>query len=90
MSQAVVLPELDTQGEPIRISCWLVEAGEAVETGDRLVEVLLRGVTFDVSAPVSGVLAAIDKPFDTQVVPGDILGWIETSRKDADSSPEAQ
>lgn len=70
------LPELGT-GETVRVSCWLVEPGDPVDQGDRVVEVLVPGMTFDVPAPVDGVLTRIDKPPDTAVVSGDVLGWIE-------------
>ena len=72
----IVLPELDAGGEPPSVSCWLVETGESVEFGDRVVEVLIQGITFDVSAPVAGTLTRIDKPLDAKVAAGDILGWL--------------
>ena len=78
MAVPVRLPELGA-GEPVRISCWLVDTGDAVEAGDRLVELLVTGMTFDVPAPAGGVLQRIEKGFDTVVQTGDILGWIEES-----------
>lgn len=72
----VRLPELGAD-EPVRISCWLVEAGDAVDAGDRLVELLVSGMTFDVPAPAAGVLQRIEKGFDAVVQTGDVLGWIE-------------
>ena len=77
MTTAILLPELGTGGERIRVSSWLVEPGDAVEVGDRVVEVLMRGITFDVSSHAAGVITRIEKPFDSEIAPGDVLGWIE-------------
>ena len=78
MATAIVLPELGTE-TPVQISCWLVEEGESVMEGDRVVEVRTRGITFDVAAPVSGILSQANKPADTVLQTGDILGWIESA-----------
>jgi pyruvate/2-oxoglutarate dehydrogenase complex dihydrolipoamide acyltransferase (E2) component len=76
MPSPVVLPILGTETE-IRVSSWLVDLGDHVEAGDRIVEVLMRGITFDVSASVAGILTEIVKPLDSVVRAGDTLGWIE-------------
>lgn len=73
----IVVPELGAEGAPIRISTWLVDPGQAVLEGDRVVELLLPGMTFDVAAPAAGVLARVEKVEQTLVAPGDVLGWIE-------------
>ncbi len=77
MPTAIVLPELDSGNDVIRVSCWLVDLGDSVEVGDRVVEVLVRGITFDVSAPAAGVVGRIEKLNDSIVVPGETLGWIK-------------
>ena len=73
----VLLPDLGIRDEPVRVSCWLVEPGETVEAGDRIVEVFVQGVTFDIAAPESGVVTRIETSLDAVVGPGDVLGWIE-------------
>ena len=78
MKAPVLLPDLGSADEPIRISCWLVDLGETVDEGDRLLEVLIQGVTFDVPAPATGTLSRIEKSLDAQVHAGEPLGWIET------------
>ena len=78
MATAIVLPELGAE-TPVQIGCWLVEEGESVTLGDRMVEVRTRGMTFDVAAPVNGVLSHIEKPIDSVLQTGDVLGWIEPS-----------
>ena len=76
MPTPIELPDLGAGNETVCVSCWLVDPGEVVIAGDRVVEVLIKGITFDVAAPVSGILTKIEKSLDTRIVPGDILGWI--------------
>ena len=83
MPTPIELPDLGTGDEAICVSCWLVEMGEMVVAGDRVGEVLIKGITFDVSAPVSGILSRIEKSLDTRIVPGDILGWIDSDNSDS-------
>ena len=78
MAVPVWLPEIGAN-EPVRISCWLVEPGEVVDAGDRLVELLISGMTFDVPAPASGTLQRIEIGSEMTVKTGDLLGWIEES-----------
>lgn len=77
MSMPIILPDLGAGKSPVTISGWLVDPGDRVEAGDRVVEVLLPGVTFDVPAPAAGVLTRVVAPTDAQVAVGDVLGWIE-------------
>jgi pyruvate/2-oxoglutarate dehydrogenase complex dihydrolipoamide acyltransferase (E2) component len=78
MSIPIVLPELGAGGADVRVSSWLVDLGDEVDAGDRVVEVLLPGATFDVPAPAAGILTGIARPVDSVVRSGDTLGWIET------------
>ena len=74
---SISLPELGANDQPIRVSTWLTQIGEEVVAGEAIVEVLLKGITFDVAAPVSGQLRRIDR-FENDVIrPGDVLGWLE-------------
>lgn len=75
---AVVVPELGSEQSPLSVSCWLVDVGDHVEEGDRLVELLSPGILFDVAAPAAGRLTQIVKPFESHVAVGDVLGWIES------------
>src|SRR5262245_23376836 len=54
MPRNIILPELGAA--PVWLSVWFADLGDAVYEGDRLVEVLVGGATFDVSAPASGWL----------------------------------
>jgi len=84
MPAAIVLPELDVGDELIRLSSWFVEVGESVEPGDRVVELLVRGITYDVPSPASGRLASIGVPVQSPVKSGDVVGWIATENDSGD------
>ena len=74
LPQPVRLPELGV--EQVLVTSWFVRPGESVEAGERLVEVLMPGVTIIVSAPTSGTLRSIDRPVDASARTGEVLGWI--------------
>ena len=75
MRRPVVLPDL---GAPAAtLSIWFVNPGDQVYAGDRVVEVLIGGATFDVPSPVTGHLAEKCALPDDQVAPGQILGMVE-------------
>ena len=47
---AIILPDMGAA--PVVLSSWFADPGDAVFEGDRLVEVLVGGATFDVSSVV--------------------------------------
>lgn len=75
MKTAIVLPDLGA--DPVSLSVWFVVPGEAVYEGDRLVEVLAGGATFDVSAPATGRLAEKHALPNDALTPGQVLGTVE-------------
>lgn len=75
--QPITLPELGAGEQLVRVSTWLTQIGEEVSAGDAVVEVLLRGMTFDVEAPSSGRLRRIGCFENDVIATGDTLGWIE-------------
>jgi 2-oxoglutarate dehydrogenase E2 component (dihydrolipoamide succinyltransferase) len=78
MDTPVALPDLGSLAEPV-LSVWFVEPGDHVFAGDKLVEVLLAGATFDVPSPVSGRLSSkLAWPNDRLHV-GQILGTVEAT-----------
>ena len=76
----VALPDLGTGSEPVRVSAWFVEVGDVVDVGDSILEILMPGVTSDVCSPAAGRVSRLLKEIDAQVVPGEVVAWIETSR----------
>lgn len=73
----ITLPDLGSGAQSVRVSTWLTQIGEEVVAGDPIVEVLLPGISFDVEAPVSGLLRRIDCFENEHVTVGNALGWIE-------------
>ena len=67
----------DVGASDLRVSVWLVEVGDCAEQGERIVELLTPGLTFDVSMPVAGRITGIEKSTGERVQPGDILAWID-------------
>jgi pyruvate/2-oxoglutarate dehydrogenase complex dihydrolipoamide acyltransferase (E2) component len=75
MRTPILLPELGAA--PVLLSAWFANTGEAVYSGDRLVEVVVGGATFDVSSPATGRLAEkLALPAD-RLSPGQVLGTVE-------------
>ena len=75
MRAEILLPELGAS--PAVASVWFADAGDRVYAGDRLVEVLVSGATFDVSAPATGRLIEKLALADDPVLPGQVLGVVE-------------
>ena len=75
MLAEIILPELGA--EPAVLSVWFADVGEEVFEGDRLVEILVGGATFDVPAPATGRLAEKRALVDDALRPGQVLGVIQ-------------
>lgn len=69
------MPELGAS--PITLSVWFADPGDEVYEGDRLVEVLVGGATFDVPAPATGRLAERHALPHDRLTPGQVLGIVE-------------
>ncbi|HTU20869.1 MAG TPA: hypothetical protein VMG10_22645 [Gemmataceae bacterium] len=76
MRTPIVLPELGAA--PVRLSLWFAAPGDVVFEGDRLVEVLVAGATFDVSAPATGRLIERHAWPRDLLAPGQVLGVMES------------
>lgn len=83
MRTPVILPELGAEADELRVSCWLVDLGDMLAAGDRIVEILFDGMTFDVTAERSGTVVRIERSLDSIVHAGDVLGWIEADEEPA-------
>jgi pyruvate/2-oxoglutarate dehydrogenase complex dihydrolipoamide acyltransferase (E2) component len=78
MPTEIVLPELGAA--PVWLSVWFADLGDAVYEGDRLVEVLVGGATFDVAAPASGRLAEKRALPNDPLQTGQVLGVLESEK----------
>jgi pyruvate/2-oxoglutarate dehydrogenase complex dihydrolipoamide acyltransferase (E2) component len=75
MRAEVTLPELGAA--PVVLSAWLADPGDVVFEGDRLVEVLVGGATFDVSSPATGRLVERRARANDRLQTGQVLGLVE-------------
>ena len=64
----------------LRVSMWLIDAGDRAEQGERVVELLSPGMTFDVPMPIAGRITAIERSSGEIVQAGDVLAWIEAGQ----------
>jgi pyruvate/2-oxoglutarate dehydrogenase complex dihydrolipoamide acyltransferase (E2) component len=78
MRTPITLPELGLPADRrVTLSAWYAAPGDLVFEGDRLVEVLTDGATFDVSCPATGCLVERHAlPRDVLTV-GQVLGVVE-------------
>jgi pyruvate dehydrogenase E2 component (dihydrolipoamide acetyltransferase) len=68
----------------VKISFWYVDVGERVGEGDNLVQVLTDKATFDVPAPVGGMLLETRAAENDDVTVGAVIAVLETdAREDA-------
>jgi 2-oxoglutarate dehydrogenase E2 component (dihydrolipoamide succinyltransferase)/2-oxoisovalerate dehydrogenase E2 component (dihydrolipoyl transacylase) len=75
MQALITLPDLGAT--PVVLSAWFADPGESILEGDRLVEVLIAGATFDVPSPATGRLAEKRAWPRDPLQPGQILGVVE-------------
>jgi pyruvate/2-oxoglutarate dehydrogenase complex dihydrolipoamide acyltransferase (E2) component len=75
MQANILLPELGAA--PAVLSVWFADVGEPVFEGDRLVEVLVGGATFDVAAPATGRLVEKRALVNDELRTGQVLGVVE-------------
>ena len=73
----VVLPELAEGVNEATVSYWHFEEGDDVEEGKDLVELITDKATFNVPAPVSGVLSEVFFEEGETVQVGEVLAAIE-------------
>ena len=77
MRSPVHVPDL--RAGTVRLSLWFAQVGETLRRGERLVELLVDGATFDVTAPADGTLIERHARPDEVLRTGQILGVLETS-----------
>ena len=75
MGSPILMPDLG--GGPIHLSSWLVHPGEHVYEGDRIVEVLLDGATFDIPSPCTGTLLDRQALTNDLLETGQVLGHVQ-------------
>jgi 2-oxoglutarate dehydrogenase E2 component (dihydrolipoamide succinyltransferase) len=71
-------PDEQTEGTRSQILRWLKAVGDQVAEHEPLIEIETDKVTVEVAAPASGVLREILKVEQDAIVPGEVLGRLET------------
>ena len=84
----LLVPDLGSGLESIRLSGWLVDEGELVLAGEGVAELLIPGFTFEVAAVGTGRMVEFVKAIDSELAVGDLLGWLEVDTPDGDLNPE--
>ena len=82
MRTTINLPDLGVApSRRVTLSAWYALPGDRVIEGDRLVEVLTEGATFDVACPATGCLVErFALPRDV-LTPGQVLGVVESGEQ---------
>jgi pyruvate/2-oxoglutarate dehydrogenase complex dihydrolipoamide acyltransferase (E2) component len=75
----LTLPDLGAGDMPVTVSLWLVDVGDEVSQGDRLLEVLFGSVSVDLPSPADGVLIEARVDEDDVIRPGQVLGVIRAA-----------
>ena len=70
----VVVPSLGWS--EVQVSVWFAEPGDRVYEGDRLLELVAGGATFDVAAPATGRLTERKAFARDTVQPGQVVGVV--------------
>jgi 2-oxoglutarate dehydrogenase E2 component (dihydrolipoamide succinyltransferase) len=81
------MPEEQKEGTEASVGTWLKGVGDAVRENEPLVEISTDKVTIEIASPASGVLSEVTKSEGDAVLPGELLGRIQT---DAVSGSEAE
>ena len=76
MAVEIHVPELGESVADATVGRWLKQEGEAVKSGDPLVELETDKINFEVEAELDGVLQAIAKGEGETVGVGDVIGTI--------------
>lgn len=74
----IIIPQFgETTEEEITIVRWLKQPGEAVKTGEVLLEVETNKALLPIEAIDFGTLLTITKQVGELVKPGDVVGFIQ-------------
>jgi 2-oxoglutarate dehydrogenase E2 component (dihydrolipoamide succinyltransferase) len=83
-------PAEQTEGTRSQVLRWLKNVGESVAENEPLIEIETDKVTVEVASPGSGILREIVKGEQEEIIPGELLGRIESSRTAAVTSDDFQ
>ena len=90
MAAEIHVPELGESVADATVGRWLKQEGEAVKSGDALVELETDKINFEVEAEQDGVLQSISKNEGETVNVGEVIGTIGEGDGTAPEQPEAE
>ncbi len=90
MAAEIHVPELGESVADATVGRWLKQEGEAVKSGDPLVELETDKINFEVEAEQDGVLQSISKDEGETVNVGEVIGTIGEGSEAGDGAPEQQ
>ncbi|HEX5912474.1 MAG TPA: biotin/lipoyl-containing protein, partial [Rubrobacter sp.] len=91
MAAEIHVPELGESVADATVGRWLKQEGEAVKSGDPLVELETDKINFEVEAEQDGVLESISKDEGETVNVGEVIGTIGEGGEAGDgAAPEPQ
>ncbi|HET7273400.1 MAG TPA: 2-oxoglutarate dehydrogenase complex dihydrolipoyllysine-residue succinyltransferase [Rubrobacter sp.] len=90
MAAEIHVPELGESVADATVGRWLKQEGEAVKSGEALVELETDKINFEVEAEQDGVLESISKGEGETVNVGEVIGTIGEGNGKAPEEPEAE
>ncbi len=84
----VVLDGMAAHIEEGTVQQWFIEEGDAVSSGDDLLEITTEDGTFTIHSPVSGILAEVYYDESEVVARGEVLCVIDDEESDKDEEDE--
>jgi 2-oxoglutarate dehydrogenase E2 component (dihydrolipoamide succinyltransferase) len=84
----VRMPEEQNEGTEASLGTWLKRVGDAVRENEPLVEISTDKVTIEIASPATGILSEALKADGDAVLPGELLGRIQTDAVGASASQD--
>jgi 2-oxoglutarate dehydrogenase E2 component (dihydrolipoamide succinyltransferase) len=84
----VRMPEEQNEGTEASLGTWLKRVGDAVRENEPLVEISTDKVTIEIASPAAGILSEVLKAEGDAVLPGELLGRIQTDAIGASASQD--
>ena len=88
MEIEIKVPSLGESETEATLIAWLKQEGDSVAAGDVLAEIESDKITMEIAALDAGVLARPLKKADDIVIPGEVIGYIDTSVQPAKEQVE--
>lgn len=77
----IAVPDLGFEDQAVTVGVWMVNVGEQVHIGDRLVEISCPGVLIPITADASGTLIRVLKRHGEATEVGETLGIVASAEQ---------